>query len=80
MWPIVGPPKLAPEGEHGPGGQSKGTWTDVTRIHTPAPAKDWTNEGTHTRLDPPHKGPLHIPPARCTTVAARAVLLDTRYL
>jgi len=51
---------------------------DVTRIHTPAPAKDLTNEGTHTRLNPPHKGPLHIPPARCTTVVARAVLLDTR--
>jgi len=51
---------------------------DVTRIHTPAPAKDWTNEGTHTQLNPPHKGPLHIPPARCTTVAAWAVLLDTR--
>ena len=53
-------------------------WADVTRIHPPAPAKDWTNEGTHTRLNPPHKGPLHIPPAHCTTVAARAVLLDTR--
>jgi len=51
---------------------------DVTRIQTPAPAKAWTNEGTHTRLNPPHKGPLHIPPAHCTTVAARAVLLDTR--
>ena len=29
MWPIVGPPKLAPERGHGPGGQSKGTWTLV---------------------------------------------------
>ena len=27
IWPIVGPPKLAPEGGPGPGGQSKGTWT-----------------------------------------------------
>ena len=26
IWPIVGPPKLAPEGGPGPGGQSKGTW------------------------------------------------------
>ena len=29
IWPIVGPPKLAPEGGPGPGGQSKGTWTPV---------------------------------------------------
>jgi len=29
MWPIVGPPRLAPEGGPGPGGQSKGTWTLV---------------------------------------------------
>ena len=29
IWPIVGPPKLAPEGGPGPGGQSKGTWTLV---------------------------------------------------
>jgi len=27
MWPIIGPPKLAPEGGPGPGGQSEGTWT-----------------------------------------------------
>jgi len=29
IWPIVGPPKLAPEGGPGLGGQSKGTWTLV---------------------------------------------------
>ena len=29
MWPIIGPPKLAPEGGPEPGGQSKGTWTLV---------------------------------------------------
>ena len=29
-------------------------WADVARIPAPAPAKDWTNEGAHTRLDPPH--------------------------
>jgi len=29
IWPIVGPPKLAPKGGPGPGGQSKGTWTLV---------------------------------------------------
>jgi len=29
IWPIVGPPELAPEGGPGPGGQSKGTWTLV---------------------------------------------------
>jgi len=29
IWPIVEPPKLAPEGGPGAGGQSKGTWTLV---------------------------------------------------
>jgi len=41
IWPIVGPPKLAPEGGPGPGGgqSSKGTWTYAGFSFSPSALK-----------------------------------------
>jgi len=50
MWPIIGPPKLTPEGGPGPGGQSKGTWTLVlARPH-----------GIETKVQDPHKSSCQV--------------------